>query len=137
MERTKREFVSIAAHQLRTPLTGMSWAIELLLSEVKGALNAAQKELVEKSIGAIHRMVELVDDLLDVSRIEEGRFGVKLLLQPLYPVLTRALDIFRKEAQAKHIELVVDLAQDLPELHLDANKVEFAISNILDNAVKY
>ncbi len=137
MERTKREFVTIAAHQLRTPLTGMSWMVEMLLSETKGALNAAQKELVALGLGAVHRMVELVNDLLDVSRIEEGRFGIKLARQSLAPILSRATDIFKKAAQEKNIEFATDISPTLPEFEFDANKMEFVINNILDNAVNY
>lgn len=137
MERTKREFVSIAAHQLRTPLTGMSWIAEALLSEVKGKLTDPQKELVKKSVDAVRRMVELVNDLLDVSRIEEGRFGIKPLSQPLYPVLTRLLDIFNKESKRRNITLAIDIAEGLPDLSFDASKIEFAIGNLIDNAIKY
>ncbi len=137
MERTKHEFVTIAAHQLRTPLTGMSWMVEMLLSETKGALNAAQKELVGSGLGVVHRMVGLVNDLLDVSRIEEGRFGVKLVRQSFMPVLTRVMDLFKKEAQEKGIEFVTEISSTLPEFEFDADKVEFVINNILDNAVKY
>ena len=137
MEKTKREFVSIAAHQLRTPLTGLSWISEVLLSGTKGVLNVAQKELVEKSVYAVHRMVELVNDLLDVSRIEEGRFGVRPSQQSIYPMLMRVLDALQKEAQIKHITLTSKLQKGLPELSIDANKLEFVFSNIVDNAIKY
>ena len=137
MERTKREFVSIAAHQLRTPLTGMSWIAEALLSGAKGVLNTPQKQLVEKSVDAVHRMIGLVNDLLDVSRIEEGRFGIKPLLQPFYPVLSRVLDIFEKEAKKKDLTLSKHIEEDLPDFKFDANKLEFALSNLLDNAIKY
>ncbi len=137
MERTKHEFVTIAAHQLRTPLTGMSWTVETLLSETKGALNAAQKELVGRGLGAIHRMVELVNDLLDVSRIEEGRFGIKLARQSLAPVFSRVTDMFKKAAQERGIEFVTEISPTLPEFEFDASKVELVINNILDNAVRY
>src|SRR3989344_2748442 len=137
MEKTKREFVSIAAHQLRTPLAGLSWISEVLLSGTKGTLNVAQKELVEKSVGAVHRMIELVNDLLDVSRIEEGRFGVRPSRQSIYPMLTRVLDALQKEAKIKHITLTSKLQKGLPELSIDANKLEFVFSNVVDNAIKY
>jgi len=137
MEKTKREFVSIAAHQLRTPLTGLSWISEVLLSGTKGALSVGQRELVEKSVDAVRRMVELVNDLLDVSRIEEGRFGVRPSQQPIYPMLTRVLDALQKEAQIKNIALTAKFQEGLPELSIDANKLEFVFSNVVDNAIKY
>lgn len=137
LEMTKREFVSIAAHQLRTPLTGMSWTIESLLSGEKGPLTLAQTELAKGGLDATHRMLDLVNDLLDVSRIEEGRFGVKLLRQPLSSVLERVLGTFEKAALKKGIEFKVELAPDLPTLDIDADKMEIVLNNVLDNAIKY
>ncbi|HEY4488242.1 MAG TPA: ATP-binding protein [Candidatus Paceibacterota bacterium] len=137
MDRTKREFVSIAAHQLRTPLTGMSWTVEALLSEAKGTLNVAQKELVERGLDAIKRMVDLVNDLLDVSRIEEGRFGIKPEVQPLAPLLSRVLDNLKKQASKKSVNLESRISPDLPPVSIDVDKMEFVLNNIVDNAVKY
>jgi len=137
MERTKREFVSIAAHQLRTPLTGMSWTVEALLSEARGALNTAQKELVHLGLDTVHRMVDLVNDLLDVSRIEEGKFGIKAVRQPVAPIINQILQGMQKQAERKQVVLKVDIPPDLPDLDLDADKIEFAFSNLIDNAIKY
>ena len=137
MERTKREFVSIAAHQLRTPLTGMSWTVEMLLSGAKGVLNAGQKELVERGLDAIHRMVELVNDLLDVSRIEEGLFGIKTAQKMLAPIFDRILANLKKQADRRAIVLDIQIDPNLPPLEIDEDKLEFAISNLVDNAIKY
>ncbi|OGG57441.1 hypothetical protein A2853_03700 [Candidatus Kaiserbacteria bacterium RIFCSPHIGHO2_01_FULL_55_17] len=137
MDRTKREFVSIAAHQLRTPLTGMAWAAETLLSGAKGALGTAQKELVERGLNAIHGMVGLVNDLLNVTRIEEGRFGIKTEVQSLAPLLERVMTTLQKEALKKNIHLRAEIAEDLPPVAIDASKMEFVFDNIIDNAIKY
>lgn len=137
MERTKREFVSIAAHQLRTPLTGLSWTVEALLSGAEGLLNAGQKDLAERARDAVSRMIALVGGLLDVSEIEEGRFGIKSARQLLQPVLARILDNFKRAAEEKGVSLVAEISDDVPELDFDADKMEFVVGNILDNAVKY
>ena len=137
MERTKREFVSIAAHQLRTPLTGMSWTIEALLSGEKGALNSGQKELAEGGLDALRRMLDLVNDLLDVSRIEEGRFGIKLSRQPLSLILSRVFSTFERTAAKKGIEFRAVMPEDLPPLDFDTDKIELVLNNIIDNAIMY
>ena len=137
MEKTKREFVSIAAHQLRTPLTGMSWTIEALLSGEKGELNPKQKELAEGGLDAIHRMLDLVNDLLDVSTIEEGRFGITLARQPLSNVLGRVLSTFEKAASKKGVVFVKNIPDILPPLDYDAGKIEIVLNNLIDNAIKY
>jgi len=137
MERTKREFVSIAAHQLRTPLTGMKWTVESLLSDAKGTLSAAQTAIVGQAMEATRRMIDLVDDLLDVSRIEEGRFGVKPKKQPIAPVIKRVVDDLRPQAARKSVTLNAEVQEDLPEIEFDDDKIQFAISNLVDNAIKY
>jgi len=137
MDKTKREFVSIAAHQLRTPLTGMSWTIEALLTDAKGALNDVQKQLIERGRDTVRTMIGLVNDLLDVSRIEEGKFGIAIQRLDIGPVLENVLVVMRKEAAKKGVELKEELPSALPQLDIDPNKVEFVLNNIIDNAIKY
>ena len=136
MDRTKREFVSIAAHQLRTPLTGMSWVVEAL-SDTKSALDEAQKKLVERGRDTVRAMIGLVDDLLDVSRIEEGKFGVKIERQNVASVFERVLGVMRSKASQKGVELKEELPAEFPPLDIDRNKIEFVFNNVIDNAILY
>src|SRR3989344_2304212 len=80
---------------------------------------------------------EYVMDLLDVSRIEEGRFGIKPEVQPLSPLLSRVLDNLKKQAAKKSVNLESRISPDLPLVSIDADKMEFVLNNIVDNAVKY
>ena len=137
LERTKREFVSIAAHQLRTPLTNIKWSVGYLLSGMKGELAEAQRELVAQSLDAVDRMIALVNDLLDVSRIEEGRFGVNPRRQSISPILRRVAELARKSAPKRGIAFTFDAEDNLPLLDIDADKVEIVLNNILDNAMQY
>ena len=82
-------------------------------------------------------MVDLVNDLLDVSRIEEGRFGIKPEVQPLAPLLSRVLDNLKKQASKKSVNLESRISPDLPPVSIDVDKMEFVLNNIVDNAVKY
>lgn len=134
LERTKREFVSIAAHQLRTPLTGLSWTFETLLA---GTLKPEQKEVAQNGLGAMHRMIELVNNLLNVSQIEEGRFGVKTVRQSIEPILKRILDNAQRQADKHGIILSTQIADTLPLLDVDALLIEFVFNNLIDNALKY
>ncbi len=137
MDRTKHEFVSIAAHQLRTPLTGLSWVFETLLSKTSGELSPEQRDIARGGYDAIHRMIELVNDLLDISQIEEGRFGVTLVKQSVQPVLEHVLDVARKQAENRSITFNASITERLPDLEIDALKFEFVLNNIVDNALKY
>ncbi len=136
LDKMKGEFVSIAAHQLRTPLTGIKWSLNDL-SEDLSSLSSTQAKMVGDSLAAANRMVALIDDLLSVSRIEEGRFGIMLRLQPLAPLVKRAAEHFEKAAVEKKITLQVDIAENLPFVNIDEEKFSMVIENILDNAVKY
>lgn len=136
MDRTKHEFVSIAAHQLRTPLTGLSWIFESL-SASSTALKPTQKNLSEQGLAEVRRMVELVNDLLDLSQIEEGRFGMKRVRQSIRPILDAITAIVSRQPGGKKISLVMDVAENLPEINIDAHKIEFVFTNLVDNACKY
>ncbi len=137
VERMKREFVSIAAHQLRTPLTGMKWAVDFLLTGEKGSLTEPQKTLASQALDAVNRMIHLVNDLLDVNRVEEGKFGIHAQKQTILPLLDRVLDAYKQSAAKKGVEFKALVAQGIPELVFDADKLEIVLNNLLDNAIKY
>ncbi|MBI5457790.1 HAMP domain-containing protein [Candidatus Kaiserbacteria bacterium] len=136
MERTKREFVSIAAHQLRTPLTGIAWVLESL-GTVGVTETARARTIIEGGRGAVRRMISLVDDLLDVSKIEEGQFGIQMKKQSIVPLVMRASETFKDPAHDRKILVGVDVQQPLPEVLIDEEKVEMVLNNVIDNAIKY
>ena len=134
MEKTKREFVSVAAHQLRTPLTGINWALESLASDV---VVVAHKKVIKGALETVHHMSELVNGLLDVSRVEEGRFGAKLERQSIIPVLKKVFSVFQEAARKNNIEFKTDVPTSLPLLDFDEYKIEMVLNNLLDNAIRY
>ena len=109
VEQLKTEFVSLAAHQLRTPLSAIKWAMEALLDGDAGPLAPAQRELLLNNRISNERMIALVNDLLDVTRIEEGRY----LYQPAFSQFEElAQDVvlsYRVQADLRNIALVFDL----------------------------
>lgn len=137
IERMKREFVSIAAHQLRTPLTGMKWAVDFLITGEKGELSAPQKTLATQALDAVNRMIHLVNDLLDVNRVEEGKFGIHASVQSVYPLIERVLSTFMTNATKKGVTYTSNIEKGIEPLIFDADKMEIVFNNILDNAIKY
>lgn len=137
LEKMKIEFVSIAAHQLRTPLTGIKWSLHHILSGEDGKLSASLKKVTSNAFNATNSMINLINDLLDVSRIEEGRFGVRLEKQSITPFLKRLNDIFKDDAKKKDISFNVEIPATPVMLNIDSEKIEIVLNNLVDNAIKY
>ncbi len=138
IERMKTEFVSIAAHQLRTPLSAIKWALSLLLEGDVGELNVEQKSFIKKSYASNERMIVLINDLLDVARIEEGRYLYKLEPAKLENLAQTALSFYKELAAKRNIKLEYKKPIDsLPEIMVDAEKITFVIQNLIENAIKY
>lgn len=138
IETMKTEFVSIAAHQLRTPLSAIKWTLRMLLDGDIGELTAEQKELLEKTYESNERMISLINDLLNVTRIEEGRFLYKPVpsqLEDLVEVAVRNADDLLK---IKKIKLEFQKPEEiLPKILADQEKIGLVIQNLLENAIKY
>jgi len=137
VDRMKSDFISIVAHQLRTPLSAVKWAVGMVLDEDVGKITPEQANFLHKGYESNQRMILLVNDMLNVSRIEEGRFGfvfTKLNFQePFNDVIAGVEGLIAK----KHLKIVLDKPSEMPELYMDKSKIELALQNILDNAIKY
>ncbi len=138
VQRMKTEFVSIAAHQLRTPLSAIKWSLRMLLDGDEGELTEKQKELMEKTYFSNQRMINLVNDLLNVSRIEEGRFLYELEDVDLEETIRSIIDSVEPVITRKKLEIIFRGEQKtFPNIKADREKITLAIQNIIDNAVKY
>jgi signal transduction histidine kinase len=134
----KSEFISIAAHQLRTPLSAVKWTIKMMSDGDVGQLTPEQKEFLDRGYQVNERMIALVGDLLNVARIEEGRFGYKFERTDLDAYLRQFVERYRLSAQTKKIDVVYEKTADhLPSLTIDPAKMDLVIQNLLDNAIKY
>ncbi len=134
----KSEFVSIAAHQLRTPLSGIKWTLKLLLEGDAGALTPEQSELLKKGYETNERMIRLVNDLLNASRIEEGKFGYEFKDIDVARVLQSLVSSYSVLAKTKGIALLFEKTLNAPAmLYADPEKLALAVGNVIDNALKY
>ena len=142
VERIKSEFVSVAAHQLRTPLSGIKWTLETFLEEAaeeKGKLNEDEETLIRKAYRANERMVNLVNDLLNVSRIEEGRYVYEPEVMDIYEAIKPTIEEYEETFKEKdNLEFSVNKIKDkFPKVKIDAEKIQIVVQNFLDNAIKY
>ncbi len=138
LDTTKSEFVSIASHQLRTPLTAIKGYVALALEGSYGPVNESLKDILRK-IGDVNtRLAKLVADLLSVSRIETGRIQYHYVPSRLETLVTELVEMFQMIAQSRKLGLDIHLpAKSLPQMMLDENKIKEVISNLIDNALKY
>ncbi len=138
LDNAKSEFISIASHQLRTPLTAIKGFVSLLLEDSYGKLEEKQKDVLRKVYVSNDRLVTLVEDLLNISRIESGRMEFKLTPWKVENICQEVMDTFIPKA--KDLGLYLDYKKpetDLPEVMIDGIKVREVISNMVDNALKY
>lgn len=136
LENLRREFVANVSHELRTPVTSIRSAAETLETVVK-----VQPEMASKFVAIIDRnatrLHNLVEDVLDLSRIESRQFSMTLGPLSVPAVLNQAASLFEAKAEARQVKIRIDLPADLPEVRADRRGLDHVISNLVDNAVKY
>lgn len=133
----KSEFVSLASHQLRTPLSTINWYAELLLGGDIGKLTVGQKKIVKEIFQSNQRLVKLVDALLNISRIEMGSYAIIPEKISLQTVLKEVLRDLSEKIQEKHIDISIQFSKKIPTLFLDINLIRIILQNLISNAVKY
>ena len=137
VDQLKSEFISIAAHQLRTPLSSIKWEIKMVLDGDAGAINEEQRELLNKGYVSNERVIGLVNDLLNVSRIEDGQFGFEFQKINLEIIMDPIIKNIEETALRANIHFNKILPARWPAISADKEKISLAMQNILDNAVKY
>jgi PAS domain S-box-containing protein len=137
VDRMKSEFISIASHQLRTPLTAIKTYSHMLAGGYGGKLTAHQQDFMEIILGSINRMNELINTLLDISRIEEGRLSVAPQAIDLKEIIHEITTELTPLAKAKHIALNTKLPASSLAATSDPLLIKEICANLLSNAIKY
>ena len=135
--RMKSEFINIISHQMRSPLTNIKWTFELLTSKEMEMPSGKVEEYLNNVKENIARMVELIDDLLIVSKIEQGTFPV--LRKEISPenLIKELVSRYKVFAEASHIELNFYSQKNLPEVFTDPSLFKIVVENLIDNAIRY
>jgi len=136
VEKMKVGFVSVASHQLRTPLTGMRWSLDLLRDEGMSAMNERQRKIVDDLFTINNTLISVVDDLLDVSRIEEGEFGYTFSRADVTPIIQKIIKALEVNAQMRNVAISLDAKESIP-VSIDPDKLELVFQNIIGNGIKY
>jgi signal transduction histidine kinase len=138
LDRAKDEFISMASHQLRTPLTTIKGYLSMMLEGDAGRLTKAQKEFVGYAFGSSERMVNLISDLLNVSRLSAGRFLIQTKPTDMVQMVADEVRQLETHATGKGIKLIFETPkQPLPPAQIDENKTRQVIMNFIDNAIYY
>lgn len=138
LDKAKSDFISIASHQLRTPLTSIKGFISLILEGSYGDVSGDVQSALNKVYLSNERLIHLVEDLLNISRIESGKLQFRIDVCDIKELVRDVSDMFQLRAKDKKLSLVVDIPEgDVPMVMTDEQKVREVLSNIIDNAVKY
>ena len=133
----KSEFISVVSHDLRTPLTSIKNAVSLLVTEKAGKLNETQAKFMSMAERNIDRLARLINDLLDLSRMEASKMQLQLAEVDIKRIIEQAVETFKSRADDKAIILGTDLEEDLPIVYVDSDRIEQVFANLLDNALKF
>ncbi|MFS8130465.1 MAG: ATP-binding protein [Candidatus Dojkabacteria bacterium] len=136
IDKAKTEFVSLASHQLRTPLSAINWYTQMLTDGDAGKVTKQQKEFLDEIANGSRRMVDLVNSLLNVSRIDVGTFAIEPKPTDIVDVSKSLVKEMAVTVKAKELN-IIEKYDKIPVTPLDPNLIRIVIQNILSNAIKY
>jgi len=133
----KNEFVSMVSHELRTPLTSIKGYVDLIVDGAAGEINETQKEFLEIVQDNSDRLVALINDLLDISRMESGRVHLRIQPIDMTDIVRGVLETFKTVADKSGVSLEWATANGLPRVAADRDRVGQVLMNLVSNAIKY
>lgn len=137
LDETKDEFISMASHQLRTPLTSVKGYLSMVLEGDAGEITAMQRKLLDQAFVSSQRMVYLIADLLNLSRLKTGKFIIDAVPTDLAKVVEDEVGQLKESAAGRGLTLTYNKPADFPTVMLDETKIRQVIMNFTDNAIYY
>ncbi|CAN5625307.1 hypothetical protein BH23PAT1_BH23PAT1_4220 [soil metagenome] len=137
MDEAKDEFISMASHQLRTPLTSVKGYLSMVLEGDAGKVPPAQQKFINQAFVSSQRMAYLISDLLNISRLRTGKFIIDSIPTNLAEVIEGEIGQLRETAESRKLKLIYKKPANFPELTLDEVKIRQVIMNFIDNAIYY
>jgi signal transduction histidine kinase len=137
LDEAKDEFISMASHQLRTPLTSIKGYISMLMEGDVGKVSPDQKHLLQEAFVSSERMVRLIGDFLNVSRLQTGKFVIEKQPVDLAKLVGREIESLGPNAAARNLTFEYKQSKNFPVLSLDESKIQQVIMNFADNALYY
>lgn len=137
IDNMKSDFISKVSHEFRTPLTSITMATGLMLDEIPGKINEKQKELLNAISEDSSRLINLVSELLDLSKIESGIVKMDIQPQDVYEIVKSSVKQFELQLKSRKINLKIEKKKILPRVMADFNKIVWVMINLIGNAIKY
>jgi signal transduction histidine kinase len=137
LDRNKLEFIQVAAHELRTPLTVLKGYVNVLNSFPEIKVNPALSEVVNGIIKGADRMHEVVNTMLDVTRIDSDTLRIRAIPVPLKRIINDSIREFTKAIAERNIELAIEQEEDIPNINADPSLIQKALYHLIVNAIKY
>jgi len=137
LDEAKNEFISMASHQLRTPLTSIKGYLDMVLQGDLGRVSATQRAVLSEAFISSERMVSLINDFLNISRLQTGKFVIERRESDLSDVVKEQLQMLRVLAKQHDLTLKESIGKDVPLLNIDIEKLRQVTLNFIDNAIYY
>jgi two-component system, NtrC family, sensor histidine kinase KinB len=137
IDQLKSEFVMIVSHELKTPLTSIGMSVDLLLESPIIQEHHDQMELLTIAHEEVLRLKALINDILDLSKMEAGKIELEFQSVDVNMLIDNSYHIFERQADEKNIRLLVQIQEGIPNIRADINKINWVISNLVGNALRY
>lgn len=137
LEKTKDEFISIASHELRTPITIIKSYLWMLENSKYGDLNEKQKEFLNKAKGGVERMLAMINDTLNTSKIDQGVLKLKIEMIEIRTFLDSLTQDFSIKAQEKGLSFILEITEDCEFVFADRTKLQEMLINLVGNSIKF
>jgi PAS domain S-box-containing protein len=137
LDRMKDEFVSVVSHELRTPLTAIRGSLQLLLADNRAVPDADDRQLLQVALKSCERLVRIINDILDVAKIEAGKLRLQLTAVGVREIIDTAIADVQPIATSAGVRVQANVAPSVPAMHADADRIMQALVNLLSNAIKF
>lgn len=137
LDEAKNEFISMASHQLRTPLTSIKGYLDMVLEGDLGRITPTQRAVLKEAFSSSERMVRLINDFLNVSRLQTGKFVIDRRPADLVKIVKEEVALLEVVAKQRNMTIDLRVEGDIPPLLLDEEKIRQVAMNFIDNAVYY
>ena len=137
LDEAKNEFISMASHQLRTPLTSIKGYLDMMLEGDLGKISPTQRAVLREAFSSSERMVRLINDFLNVSRLQTGKFTIDKQSVDIAQILRDEVSLLKVVADQRSVEMALKIDKKIPSLAVDSEKIRQVMLNMIDNAIYY